>query len=129
MEEQKVQMIDAKLAGALVERVQRDVRTFMTSSVASRTESGEALRRRRNGRASRGPHSATPSAGWKHVWACACWHARHASVAPTDAGEQLISRLSPALGDVESVLDQIVGLRKRPAGRVRLLCIDVLDRM
>jgi DNA-binding transcriptional LysR family regulator len=43
------------------------------------------------------------------------------SVAPTDAGEHLISRLRPALGDVESVLDQIVGLRERPAGRVRLL--------
>ena len=43
------------------------------------------------------------------------------SVAPTDAGAQLISRLRPALGDVESVLDQIVGLRERPTGRVRLL--------
>ena len=43
------------------------------------------------------------------------------SVAPTEAGEQLIGRLRPALGDVESVLDQIVGLRERPAGRVRLL--------
>jgi DNA-binding transcriptional LysR family regulator len=43
------------------------------------------------------------------------------SVAATDAGAQLISRLRPALGDVESVLDQIVGLRERPAGRVRLL--------
>ena len=38
------------------------------------------------------------------------------SVAPTDAGEQLIGRLRPALGDVESVLDQIAGLRERPAG-------------
>lgn len=43
------------------------------------------------------------------------------SVAPTDAGAQLISRLRPALGDIESVLDQIVGLRERPTGRVRLL--------
>lgn len=43
------------------------------------------------------------------------------SVAPTDAGEQLIGRLRPALGDVESVLDQIAGLRERPAGRVRLV--------
>src|SRR5216117_3541397 len=43
------------------------------------------------------------------------------SVAPTDAGAQLISRLRPALGEVESVLDQIVGLRERPTGRVRLL--------
>ena len=43
------------------------------------------------------------------------------SVAPTQAGEQLISRLDPALGEVESVLDQLVGLRERPTGRVRLL--------
>src|SRR6059036_1981994 len=48
------------------------------------------------------------------------------SVAPTEAGEQLISRLRPALGDVESVLDQIVGLRERPAGRVRLLDLGVV---
>ena len=43
------------------------------------------------------------------------------SVAPTEAGSQLISRLRPALGEVESVLDQIVGLNDRPVGRIRLL--------
>src|SRR5678815_2284290 len=43
------------------------------------------------------------------------------SVAPTEAGAQLIARLRPALGEVESVLDQIVGLSDRPAGRIRLL--------
>ena len=43
------------------------------------------------------------------------------SVAPTDAGQQLIRRLRPALGEVESVLDEIVDLRERPTGRVRLL--------
>jgi DNA-binding transcriptional LysR family regulator len=43
------------------------------------------------------------------------------SVAPTDAGEQLIARLRPALGDIAGVLDQISGLRDRPAGRVRLV--------
>ena len=43
------------------------------------------------------------------------------SVAPTEAGSQLISRLRPALGEVESVLDQIVGLNDRPVGRLRLL--------
>jgi DNA-binding transcriptional LysR family regulator len=51
------------------------------------------------------------------------------SVAPTDAGEQLISRLRPALGGVESVLDQIVGLRERPAGRVRLLVTPLAATM
>src|SRR4051812_12256060 len=43
------------------------------------------------------------------------------SVAPTDAGERLIGRLRPALGDVTSVLGEIAGLRDRPAGRVRLV--------
>jgi DNA-binding transcriptional LysR family regulator len=43
------------------------------------------------------------------------------SVAPTEAGEQLIARRRPALGEVESVLDDIVGLRDQPTGRVRLL--------
>src|SRR5436309_14570985 len=43
------------------------------------------------------------------------------SVAPTEVGAQLISHLRPALGEVESVLDQIGALRERPTGRVRLL--------
>ena len=43
------------------------------------------------------------------------------SVAPTEAGDRLISRLGPALGEVESVLEQIVELREQPTGRVRLL--------
>src|SRR5438128_7035529 len=43
------------------------------------------------------------------------------SVAPTDAGEQLIARLRPALGDIRGALDLIFGLRGRPAGRVRLV--------
>ena len=42
------------------------------------------------------------------------------SVSPTDAGEQLLSRLRPALGDIRGALEQISGLRDRPAGRVRL---------
>src|SRR5687767_8864070 len=43
------------------------------------------------------------------------------SVAPTDAGEQLIASLRPALGDIRGALDRISGLREIPAGRVRLL--------
>jgi DNA-binding transcriptional LysR family regulator len=42
------------------------------------------------------------------------------SVAPTDAGEQFIARVSPALGDIRGALDQVSGLRKQPAGLVRL---------
>jgi len=43
------------------------------------------------------------------------------SVAPTDAGERLLSRLRPALGDIREALDELSRLRERPAGRVRLL--------
>lgn len=43
------------------------------------------------------------------------------SVAPTEAGEQMIAHLGPALADIRGTLDRISGLRDRPAGRVRLL--------
>src|SRR5947207_8735089 len=43
------------------------------------------------------------------------------SVAPTEAGKQLLVRLRPALTDVQEALDQLSGLRDKPAGRVRLL--------
>jgi DNA-binding transcriptional LysR family regulator len=43
------------------------------------------------------------------------------SVAPTEAGQQLLTRLRPALTEVQDALDQLSGLRDKPAGRVRLL--------
>jgi DNA-binding transcriptional LysR family regulator len=43
------------------------------------------------------------------------------SVALTEAGEQLVGRLKPALTDVGQALDDIAGQRNRPGGRVRLL--------
>jgi DNA-binding transcriptional LysR family regulator len=43
------------------------------------------------------------------------------SVAPTDAGEQLIARLGPALSDIRGALAQVSGLRDQPAGRVRIV--------
>src|SRR4030088_1715056 len=43
------------------------------------------------------------------------------SVAPTDAGEQLLGRLRPALVDIREAVDQVTTLRNNPAGRVRLL--------
>lgn len=43
------------------------------------------------------------------------------SVAPTEAGEHLLLRLRPALTDVREALDQLSGLRDKPAGRLRLL--------
>src|SRR5256885_6167857 len=43
------------------------------------------------------------------------------SVAPTEAGEQLLARLRPALVDIRKAVDQVTSLRNKPAGRVRLL--------
>jgi DNA-binding transcriptional LysR family regulator len=43
------------------------------------------------------------------------------SVAPTDAGEQLIARLRPALADIRGALEQVSGLRGQAAGRLRLV--------
>ena len=43
------------------------------------------------------------------------------SVTPTEAGEQLLSSLRPALTEVGHALDQLSGLRDKPAGRIRLL--------
>lgn len=43
------------------------------------------------------------------------------SVAPTEAGAQLLATLQPALGEVRDALDRLLRHRDRPAGRVRLL--------
>ena len=43
------------------------------------------------------------------------------SVAPTDAGQELVAHLRPALSEVHVALDRVAGLRKKAAGRVRLL--------
>jgi DNA-binding transcriptional LysR family regulator len=42
------------------------------------------------------------------------------SVVPTEAGERLLERLSPALIEVEAALDVVNGFRDRPAGTLRL---------
>ncbi|MEN2978536.1 LysR family transcriptional regulator [Tistrella bauzanensis] len=42
------------------------------------------------------------------------------SVAPTDAGEQLLRRLRVALRDVAEAVDDIEGFRHRPAGTIRI---------
>lgn len=51
------------------------------------------------------------------------------SVAPTEAGQQLLARLRPALGDIRGALDEIAGLRDRPAGRLRLVVSPVAGTM
>ena len=43
------------------------------------------------------------------------------SVAPTEAGEQLLDELRPALTGIRGALERIGGLRDTPRGRVRLL--------
>jgi DNA-binding transcriptional LysR family regulator len=43
------------------------------------------------------------------------------SVAPTVPGEHLLKRLQPAFTEIREALGQVSGLRKKPAGRVRLL--------
>src|SRR5271170_537395 len=42
------------------------------------------------------------------------------SVVPTEAGERLLERLSPALIEVESALDVVNKFRDRPAGTLKL---------
>ena len=42
------------------------------------------------------------------------------SVAPTEAGERLLQRLTPALLEVEAAIDVAHGLRDRPAGTLKL---------
>ena len=42
------------------------------------------------------------------------------SVAPTEAGERLLQRLTPALLKVEAAIDVVHGLRDRPAGTLKL---------
>ena len=44
------------------------------------------------------------------------------SVSPTDAGEQLLAHLRPALADIRGTLTTLSGLQTKPIGRVKLLC-------
>ena len=48
------------------------------------------------------------------------FHRTTRSVVPTEAGQRLIERLAPALGEVQSALDVVNGFRDRPAGTLRL---------
>lgn len=47
-------------------------------------------------------------------------HRTTRSVTPTEAGERLLERLAPALGEVEAALDGLGSFRDRPAGTLRL---------
>nr|WP_298724902.1 LysR family transcriptional regulator [uncultured Steroidobacter sp.] len=47
-------------------------------------------------------------------------HRSTRSVVPTEAGQQLLDRLGPALNEVQAALDVVNGFRSRPAGTLRL---------
>jgi DNA-binding transcriptional LysR family regulator len=47
-------------------------------------------------------------------------HRTTRSVVPSEAGQRLIERLSPALTEVQAALDVVNGFRDRPAGTLRL---------
>src|SRR5215470_17510403 len=42
------------------------------------------------------------------------------SVALTEAGEMLLARVAPAIGDVREALDRVRGMREVPSGRLRI---------
>ena len=42
------------------------------------------------------------------------------SVAPTDAGQQLLARLRPALNEIDEAVQRVSGLSEHPSGRLRL---------
>ena len=47
-------------------------------------------------------------------------HRTTRSVAPTEAGRSLLSRLAPALNELEAALDTVNGFRDRPTGTLKL---------
>ena len=47
-------------------------------------------------------------------------HRTTRSIAPTEAGQRLFERLSPALGELGQALDSLNAFRERPAGTLRL---------
>src|SRR6187401_3601051 len=51
------------------------------------------------------------------------------SVSPTDAGEQLLVQLRPALADIRGTLTTLSGLQTKPIGRIRLLCPRLAKRV
>lgn len=43
------------------------------------------------------------------------------SVAPTDAGAELVAHIGPAIADIRGALEKLAGLRDKATGRVRLV--------
>jgi DNA-binding transcriptional LysR family regulator len=51
------------------------------------------------------------------------------SVAPTEAGERLLARIRPALGELGSAVEEVNAYRDRPAGTLRLSVASLAVRM
>src|SRR5262245_13455862 len=51
------------------------------------------------------------------------------NVAPTEAGERLLARVQPALGEIEGALTELGRLREKPAGLVRLIAPPIAIAM
>ena len=64
--------------------------------------------------------SANGYAIWKCGLACGCSIAPPAAWPQTEAGEQLLQRIGPALREVTDAVDDVRGLQGRPAGRLRI---------
>lgn len=56
-------------------------------------------------------------------------HRTTRTVAPTEAGAQLLARLGPALAEIEAALDVVKSSRDRPAGTLRLNVPTVAARL
>ncbi|WP_420606504.1 LysR family transcriptional regulator [Novosphingopyxis sp.] len=52
------------------------------------------------------------------------------SVAVTEAGEQLLHRLQPALGDIDTAIDELLAMRSTPSGVIRITAVKhALDKV
>ena len=51
------------------------------------------------------------------------------SVTPTEAGERLLERLAPALGEVTAALDAVNSFRTSPTGTLRLNVPGIVSRL
>jgi DNA-binding transcriptional LysR family regulator len=56
-------------------------------------------------------------------------HRTTRSVSPTEAGERLLARLTPALRDLDQALDGVAGDRGRPSGTLRINVNETAARM
>jgi DNA-binding transcriptional LysR family regulator len=56
-------------------------------------------------------------------------HRTTRSVSTTEAGQRLVLRLQPVLGDLDSALEEVAGFRSRPSGTVRINTSEIGARV